>query len=784
MRLSYQKDILLVIIISLAVLIISWLRLLTGDLLTFIQYVSILLLPGYALMTAIWPTDEKIGWSMRAGVGFVLGLFFVLFLPLIFNSLNMGFVSGNLTSILLCLAILLSLLAMGRRKEPFEEEPPSDGVQLTLEESIQRAAYMRQRVIEEDEYEYEEEYPEEEYPEEEYSEEEYPEENYSEENYSEKEYPKDSEYYDEDSEYEKVSDEPIEDYDEAPYDEESSEDKEDIEESEEYKEYKDLKEEKPLQHKRMQERGYLDEEPPEDERPESVPFRVEEPVKTELSPTEYEEEIDRPFWMEEETGTTKPGFKNWDLIIILILNVISSVFLYFNPMKDTTSNTIFFIILLFALGYAGLTLIFPDRSRVSSRKTILSSVIIGIILFAFSFLAWSSALLPDLPKYLIQIIFVATIILVVGTFLRKMRMGDVPIEEYEEDISTEPYPSEKEFQTEEPGKEEFQEVAERPPLKTDKKTEEKVEEKATPAGKKLGIVDDKKVHKEPPTYKPSNYYVDIILMVVLTLLTAAFVIIPPLNKTFIRTILGILMVLFIPGYSLIAALYTKWGNLEGIERTALSFGLSIAVTPLIGLGLNYTPWGIRLDPILISLTIFTIAMCIIAYLRRKELPEEERFFVPFAEFIRSIKGSFKKESKNERILSIILILSILLAICTTTYIILKPRESEKFTEFYILGPNGTASDYPTNLTSNQNGNLTIWVVNHEQTTTKYKLVVTVSNTTLKNETITLNNGQKEEIPFNFTAGSTGQKKMEFLLYKLPDQNTVYRSLHLWLNITG
>jgi hypothetical protein len=65
---------------------------------------------------------------------------------------------------------------MGRRKEPFEEEPPSDGVQLTLEESIQRAAYMRQRVIEEAEYEYEEEYPEEEYPEEEYPEEEYSEE--------------------------------------------------------------------------------------------------------------------------------------------------------------------------------------------------------------------------------------------------------------------------------------------------------------------------------------------------------------------------------------------------------------------------------------------------------------------------------------------------------------------------------------------------------------------------------------------------------------------------------
>ncbi|MDI9436340.1 MAG: DUF1616 domain-containing protein, partial [Euryarchaeota archaeon] len=81
---------------------------------------------------------------------------------------------------------------------------------------------------------------------------------------------------------------------------------------------------------------------------------------------------------------------------------------------------------------------------------------------------------------------------------------------------------------------------------------------------------------------------DLIIIVVLTLLTVVFVLIPPLNKSFIRTILGILLVLFIPGYSLIAALFPRWGDLDGIERAALSFGLSIAVTPLIGLALNYT----------------------------------------------------------------------------------------------------------------------------------------------------------------------------------------------------
>ena len=65
----------------------------------------------------------------------------------------------------------------------------------------------------------------------------------------------------------------------------------------------------------------------------------------------------------------------------------------------------------------------------------------------------------------------------------------------------------------------------------------------------------------------------------------------------IRIILGLLFVLFLPGYSLIAALFPKKKDLDTIERLALSFGLSIAITPLIGLLLNYTPFGIRLTPI-------------------------------------------------------------------------------------------------------------------------------------------------------------------------------------------
>jgi len=61
----------------------------------------------------------------------------------------------------------------------------------------------------------------------------------------------------------------------------------------------------------------------------------------------------------------------------------------------------------------------------------------------------------------------------------------------------------------------------------------------------------------------------------------------------------------------------------------LSFGLSIAIVPLLGLALNYTPFGIRLSPVLIVLSIFTVSLAAGAYLRRSKLSEEDRFIVEY-----------------------------------------------------------------------------------------------------------------------------------------------------------
>ena len=139
---------------------------------------------------------------------------------------------------------------------------------------------------------------------------------------------------------------------------------------------------------------------------------------------------------------------------------------------------------------------------------------------------------------------------------------------------------------------------------------------------------------------------DLMAAILLALATLLFTLTPLGSIAVVRIPLGLLMVLFVPGYSLIAALFPKRTDLDGIERLALSFGLSIAVVPLIGLGLNYTPWGIRLTPVVISLAIFAILMALAARLRRQSLPEEERFSVEFRKNVDSLKREFVAGDKN------------------------------------------------------------------------------------------------------------------------------------------
>lgn len=247
----------------------------------------------------------------------------------------------------------------------------------------------------------------------------------------------------------------------------------------------------------------------------------------------------------------------------------------------------------------------------------------------------------------------------------------------------------------------------------------------------------------------------------------------------LRIVLGIPFLLFFPGYTLMSALFTRREGMGGIERVALSFGLSIAVVPLIGLILNYTPWGIRLDPILYSVAVFILITSVIAWLRRRGLAEEERFNVEF-----QIRPPGWGERGWDRALTIILVLTIVGALGTLGYVVAAPKVGETFTEFYILGQEGKASDYPKELKVGQEATVTVGIINHEAQETVYRVEVLVAGEKAAElGPLTLADEQKWEGETAFVSNATGQdQKVDFLLYK-GDEAEPSLELHLWVNVT-
>ena len=166
-----------------------------------------------------------------------------------------------------------------------------------------------------------------------------------------------------------------------------------------------------------------------------------------------------------------------------------------------------------------------------------------------------------------------------------------------------------------------------------------------------------------------------------------------------------------------AALFPRRESVSGIERLALSFGLSIAVVTLIGFILNYTSWGITLKSILWSTASFIFIMTVIAWFRRKRLLDES-FSIEFT--LASV--SWGKSIQN-KVLSIVLVIVILGAMVITGYVVATSKLGQEFTEFYILGLEGETTDYPEELKVGEEGIVTIGIINHEYETVSYRVEV-------------------------------------------------------------
>ncbi len=264
-------------------------------------------------------------------------------------------------------------------------------------------------------------------------------------------------------------------------------------------------------------------------------------------------------------------------------------------------------------------------------------------------------------------------------------------------------------------------------------------------------------------------------VVVLIIVTAFF------PSSFLRWVLGVPFLLFFPGYAFMAAVFPRKDSLDAIERIALSLATSVALVPLVGLAVNYLPWGgITVEAILYSVGPLILVASVIAWQRRRRLPAEERFTVEL-----QLRPPGRGASLRDRVQFAVLAVAVMVLLGAVGYAMAVPRVDEEFTEFYLLGVDGQASGYPAEVRLGDDARVILGVVNHEGRTVRYRVEITIDGVADGEAgPFVLEDGERWQEDVSFTPDRAGDdQRVRFVLYKDSESEPSSEWLQLLVDVT-
>lgn len=287
-----------------------------------------------------------------------------------------------------------------------------------------------------------------------------------------------------------------------------------------------------------------------------------------------------------------------------------------------------------------------------------------------------------------------------------------------------------------------------------------------------------------------------------------------------QVVLGTLAVLFIPGYALVTALFPRSnsgvfavsgteryeinGEVTLVERFVLAVALSVCIVPLVGIGMNYTPQGIRIGMVIRSIGFITISLSCIALIRRFTLSPEERFNP-------SVKGllfspvSVARQLRTGSIVTILLAGGLVLAATGIGFAVVGVDYGERFTEFYLATEDPETGDlvaggYPDQVTRGESESVQVGISNNEGRTVEYTTVVLLQSISENGEIqatqrldafrVTLEDNETVVRTQEIRPELAGEDlRVTFLLYKGSPPNaeevgtdTAYRQAHFWIDV--
>jgi uncharacterized membrane protein len=205
----------------------------------------------------------------------------------------------------------------------------------------------------------------------------------------------------------------------------------------------------------------------------------------------------------------------------------------------------------------------------------------------------------------------------------------------------------------------------------------------------------------------------------------------------LRTLVGLPVLLFAPGYTLLCVLYPESGEqtdgfnwqdvgtrwLDWPARLGLSLGGSVALVPIVALTTSMA--GLQPTAVPAVVAALVGAGSVVAAFRRVQVPPGRRLDIPVAA-LRHRRASPGGTSRARLVVASLLTISVLAATATMGYALVVPSEGESYTEIYLATENGSdelvADSFPTTF-DGEPRELVVGVENHETDRTEYTVVV-------------------------------------------------------------
>ncbi len=285
----------------------------------------------------------------------------------------------------------------------------------------------------------------------------------------------------------------------------------------------------------------------------------------------------------------------------------------------------------------------------------------------------------------------------------------------------------------------------------------------------------------------------------------------------IRAVFGFPLLLFFPGYAILTVLFpgqprrSRYNtfdplsrSISGVERVALSFGISLALIPPIALvfwTVNDQGFGVRAI-LWVFTAIITLGMIYGTY-RRFRLPMRDRYRIPVSHWMSELRTNGFSGGVIGTLLRIGLAISVILAVGTLGYAVLVPNQSASYTNTSLLtrGPTGdlTAANY-SNAMAENGGNLILSIENNEKESVSYTVVVKIqrvetngqqtsvnSSDELKRLQTTVVDGETDYLSHTVSPSMNGENlRLQYLIYKgdppaVTTASNAYQTLFIWVD---